>query len=153
MKKQPGILSLLKPYRGMVLLLILFTLLSNGINLMIPKMISSGIDAFGAGNFDYTTLITKFAIAIVSIFIFSYLQSILQTYTSEKVARDLRKTLSDKISNQGYAFIEQANPSKLLTNLTADVDSIKLFISQAIVSIVSSLIIIIGASALLISID
>jgi len=153
MKKQPGILSLLKPYRGMVLLLILFTLLSNGINLIIPKIISGGIDSFTAGNFNYTTLITNFAVAIVCIFIFSYLQSILQTFTSEKVARDLRKKLSDKISNQSYSFIEQANPSKLLTNLTADVDSIKMFISQAIVSIVSSLIIIIGASALLISID
>lgn len=153
MKKQPGILSLLKPYRGMVLVLILFTLFSNGINLIIPKIISGGIDAFSADNFDYTTLIKNFGTAIVCIFIFSYLQSILQTFTSEKVARDLRKTLSDKISNQSYAFIEQSNPSKLLTNLTADVDSIKMFISQAIVSIVSSVIIIIGASALLISID
>jgi ATP-binding cassette subfamily B protein len=153
MKKQPGILSLLKPYRGMVLLLILFTLLSNGINLIIPKIISRGIDAFIAGKFNYSILITNFTIAIVFIFIFGYLQSILQTYTSEKVARDLRRKLSDKISNQSYAFIEEANPSKLLTNLTADVDSIKMFISQAIVSIISSLIIIIGASALLISIN
>ena len=39
------------------------------------------------------------------------------------------------------------------TNLTADVDSIKMFISQAIVSVVSSLFIIIGASFLLISIN
>ena len=137
----------------MVLLLILFTLLSNGINLVIPKIISGAIDAFTAADFNYNTLIRNFTIAVVFIFIFSYLQSILQTYTSEKVARDLRKRLSDKISNQSYAFIEQANPSKLLTNLTADVDSIKMFISQAIVSIISSLIIIIGASALLIGID
>ncbi|HYK47231.1 MAG TPA: ABC transporter ATP-binding protein [Parafilimonas sp.] len=153
MKKQPGIIALLKPYRGMVLLLILFTLLSNGINLLIPKIISGGIDAYTAAHFSYNGLIRNFAIAVVAIFIFSYLQSILQTYASEKVARDLRKRLSDKISNQSYAFIQQANPSKLLTNLTADVDSIKMFISQAIVSIISSLIIIIGASALLIGID
>jgi ATP-binding cassette subfamily B protein len=153
MKKQRGILSLLKPYRGMVLLLILFTLLSNGINLVIPKIISGGIDAFTAGRFNYSSLITNFAIAVVCIFIFGYLQSVLQTYASEKVARDLRGKLSDKISHQSYAFIEEANPSKLLTNLTADVDSIKMFISQAIVSIISSLIIIIGASALLISIN
>ena len=137
----------------MVMLLILFTLLSNSINLIIPKIISGSIDSFAAGRFDYYALIKNFAIAIGCIFIFSYLQSILQTYTSEKVARDLRKKLSDKISNQGYAFIEEANPSKLLTNLTADVDSIKTFISQAIVSIISSLIIIIGASFLLISIN
>jgi ATP-binding cassette subfamily B protein len=62
------------------------------------------------------------------------------------VAKDVRTKLADKISKQSYAFIQEANPSKLLTNLTADVDSIKLFISQAIVSIISSAFIIIGAS-------
>jgi ATP-binding cassette subfamily B protein len=41
----------------------------------------------------------------------------------------------------------------LLTNLTADVDSIKLFVSQAIVSMVSSAFLIIGAGALLLSIN
>ena len=50
-------------------------------------------------------------------------------------------------------LLNMANPSKLLTNLTADVDSIKLFISQAIASIISSLFIIIGASILLITIN
>ena len=153
MKKKPGILSLLKPYLGIIMLLIIFTLLSNGINLLIPKVISNGIDSFTAGTFIYKPLITKFLIAVISIFIFSYLQSILQTYASERVARDLRTKLSDKISKQSAAFIEQANPSKLLTNLTADVDSIKMFISQAIVSIVSSLFIIIGASILLLTIN
>src|SRR3954469_2616143 len=76
-----------------------------------------------------------------------------QTNTSERVARDLRSRLAAKISGQRYADIEAANPSKLLTNLTADVDSIKLFVSQAIVSIVSSLIIIIGACIMLCNIN
>lgn len=153
MKKKPGILSLLKPYSGIVAMLIIFTLLSNGINLLIPKLIANGIDSFSAGAFLYKPLIIEFLVAIISIFIFSYLQTIIQTFASERVARDLRTKLSDKISKQSYAFIEQANPSKLLTNLTADVDSIKLFISQAIVSIISSLFIIIGASILLLTIN
>jgi len=153
MKKKPGILSLLKPYSGIVVLLILFTLASNGINLWIPKLISHGIDSFSAGQFSYEKIIIQFLAAIISIFLFSYLQSIIQTYASERVARDVRTTLSDKISKQSYAFIQEANPSKLLTNLTADVDSIKLFISQAIVSIISSAFIIIGASILLLTID
>ena len=42
----------------------------------------------------------------------------------------------------------QANPSRLLTNLTSDIDSIKMFISQAVVSIASSVFVIIGASIL-----
>ncbi|MGZ4090727.1 MAG: ABC transporter ATP-binding protein, partial [Bacteroidia bacterium] len=153
MNKKAGILSLLKPYRGIVILLIVFTLLGNGINLLIPKIISQSIDAFTNGNFLFKPAILKFTLAIVSIFIFTYLQSIIQTFASEKVARDLRTKLSDKISKQSVAFIEHANPSKLLTNLTADVDSIKLFISQAIVSIISSLFIIIGTTVLLLTIN
>jgi len=151
--KQPGILSLLKPYRGLVLLLLVFTLCSNGINLFIPRIIAQGIDSFGRNAFSFDHIITKFVVAVVAIFLFSYLQSIIQTYASEKVARDLRSRLSAKISQQSHAFIGKAGPSVLLTNLTADVDSIKMFISQAIVSIASSLIIIIGTSVLLITIN
>ena len=153
MAKKPGITHLLKPYQGLILLLLIFTLLGNAINLWLPKIIAHGIDAFTIGSFSFKQISTQFVTAVLCIFVFTYLQSIIQTYASERVARDLRTKLSDKISKQSYAFIEQANPSKLLTNLTADVDSIKLFISQAIVSIVSSLFIIIGASILLITIN
>jgi len=153
MKRKTGVLSLLKPYSGLVLLLLLFTLLSNAINLWLPKIIANGIDAFTAGSFVLYPVLVKFSVAILCIFLFTYLQSIIQTYASERVARDLRTKLSDKLSVQTAAFVENANPSKLLTNLTADVDSIKMFISQAIVSVISSLFIIIGASALLISIN
>jgi len=151
--KPPGIGSLLKPYRGLVTLLIVLGLLSNGINLLLPRIIADGIDAYTHKTFDLNAIIKEFSIAVVLVFIFGYLQSVIQTYASERVARDLRTRLADKISRQSHAFIEQANPSKLLTNLTADADSIKLFISQAIVSIVSSLVIILGASALLLSIN
>ena len=144
--KPPGIGSLLKPYRGLVTLLIILGLLSNGINLLLPRIIADGIDSYTHHSFNMRSLITEFSVAVVLVFIFGYLQSIIQTYASERVARDLRTKLADKISKQSHAFIEKANPSKLLTNLTADTDSIKAFVSQAIVSIASSLFIIIGAS-------
>lgn len=152
-KQGPSIFSLLKPYSGLIFLLILFALLSNGLNLWIPKLIGSGIDAYSAGKFSYRTIATEFIGIVLIIFLFSFLQSLMQTYASEKVARDLRTRLADKISRQSFAYIQTTNPSRLLTNLTSDVDSIKLFVSQAIVSIVSSLFIIIGASILLLSIN
>lgn len=151
--KPPGITSLLKPYYGLVTLLILFALLSNGINLLLPKMLGNAIDSYLHHHFDDHRFITMFMSAVAVIFIFSYLQSIVQTYASEKVARDLRSRLSDKISKQSYAFVEKANPNKLLTNLTADVDSIKMFVSMAVVSITSSVCIIIGASVLLLMLN
>lgn len=149
----PGIFSLLTPYRSTILLLLFLALLSNGINLVLPKIIGHGIDAFNRKQLDMHLIVWQFLAAAISIFIFGYLQGIVQTYASEKVARDLRTRLAEKIARQSYAFLQSSNPSRLLTNLTSDVDSIKMFVSQAIVSIASSLIIIIGASILLLSIN
>ena len=137
----------------MIFCLIAFALLSNAVNLVIPKLISSGIDDFAKGVFSYQKTIIEFLVAAFVILVFTFLQGILQTYASETVARDLRTKLADKISRQSYAFIQQANPSKLLTNLTSDIDSVKLFVSMAIVSLASSVFIIIGASILLLFID
>jgi ATP-binding cassette, subfamily B, bacterial len=151
--RKPGVFSLLKPYRGMVAFLVLFALLSNAVNLLLPKIIARGIDAFTAGHFEFRMVVEEFLIASLIIFIFTYLQSIVQTFASEKVARDLRTRLSDKISRQSFAYILKTNPSKLLTNLTSDIDSIKMFVSMAVVTIFSSLFMIIGTCVLLIMIN
>lgn len=151
--KGPGLSSLLKPYRGLITLLAFLALLSNGLNLVLPKIIAAAIDAFVGHQLNMHHIIVEFLEVTAGVFILGYLQSIVQTYASEKVARDLRTRLAEKISRQSYEFLQNTSPSKLLTNLTADVDSIKTFISQAIVSIASSLVIIIGASALLLSIN
>lgn len=154
-QKEPkaNIFKILKPYSGMISALLFFALLSNGLNLVIPKIIQFGIDDFANGTFDLQKIITWFLIAAILIFIFTYVQSIIQTFASERVARDMRSNLSSKISEQNYSYIQQATPGKLLTNLTSDVDAIKMFVAQAIVSIVSSIVLIIGASILLLNIN
>ena len=153
--KQPkaNIFKVLNPYSAMISGLLFFALLSNGLNLVIPKIIQFGIDDFSKGTLSMKKIIIWFLIATILIFIFSYIQSILQTFASERVARDLRKKLASKISQQDYSYIQETTPGKLLTNLTSDVDAIKMFVSQAIVSIVSSLVLIIGASILLLNLN
>jgi len=148
-----NIFKILKPYSGMISALLFFALLSNGLNLVIPKIIQFGIDDFSKGIFNMSKIITWFLIAGILIFIFSYVQSIIQTFASERVARDMRKKLSSKISQQDYVYIQETSPGKLLTNLTSDVDAIKMFVAQAIVTIVSSLVLIIGASILLLNLN
>jgi ATP-binding cassette subfamily B protein len=133
---KPGIFSLLKPYTGIVIILIIMALLGSGINMLIPKIIAHGIDAFSAGRFNPGHVVRQFLLAASGIFIFTFLQNIIQTYTSERVAKDLRTKLSDKISRQSYAYVLKSNPSRLLTNLTSDIDSIKMFVSMAFVTII-----------------
>jgi ATP-binding cassette, subfamily B, bacterial len=150
---KPGLFSLLKPYSGIVALLIIMALLGSAINILIPKIIAHAIDDFTANKFRMGSVIFQFLLAASGIFIFTFLQNILQTYTSERVARDLRTRLSDKISRQSYAYVLKSNPSKLLTNLTSDIDSVKMFVSMAFVTIISSVFVIAGTSVLLISIN
>ncbi|HET6558591.1 MAG TPA: ABC transporter ATP-binding protein [Prolixibacteraceae bacterium] len=152
-KAQASVFSLLKSYRVMVSFLILFAVLGNGVNLLLPQLIATAIDDFSAGHFYFKKVIAVFLTASLVIFFFTYLQNIVQTYASEIVARDLRTRLSDKISRQSYSYILKVNPSKLLTNLTSDIDSIKMFVSIAVVTIFSSIFMIIGTSVLLLSIN
>jgi ATP-binding cassette, subfamily B, bacterial len=151
--EKPRLTSLLKNYKKMILLLILLVLIGNGMNLIIPKIISHGIDSFTGGNYEFKTITSEFLAASLIIFIFTYLQSIVQTFTSERVARDLREKLSNKISQQSYVYILESNPSTLLTNLTSDIDSVKMFVAQAVSSIISSLFIILGTVVLLLTIN
>jgi ATP-binding cassette subfamily B protein len=150
---KPSVFSLLKPYSGLVTILIIMALLGSGINMLIPKIISHGIDSFTANKYNLRSVIFQFLLASSSIFVFSFLQNIIQTYASERVGRDLRSRLSNKISRQSYAFVLKSNPSKLLTNLTSDIDSVKMFVSMAFVTIISSVFVIVGTSFLLIQIN
>ena len=150
---KPGIFSLLKPYSGIVSVLIVMALLGSAVNMLIPKIIAHAIDSFTSGQYNLRSVLILFLAAAAAIFAFTFLQNILQTYTSERVARDLRGRLSDKISRQSYTFILKSNPSKLLTNLTSDIDSVKMFVSMAFVTIISSVFVIVGVSVLLIQIN
>jgi ATP-binding cassette subfamily B protein len=155
-RKRPpsaGLMLLLKPYRLLVSMLVILTIAGNGLNLVVPKLISHAIDAYTQGHFVLNTVILQFVLVGVLVFILSYAQSAVQTWAAERVGRDLRTRLAAKISVQSFAWVERLTPAKLLTNLTSDVDAVKMFVSQAIASIVSSLLLIFGASILLLSIN
>jgi len=149
----PSLFGLLKPYRGLVIALVVMTIAGNGLNLIVPRVISNAIDFYGQQRIVPATLVIEFSAVAFGIFLFSYLQTVVQTYASETVARDLRTRLVDKISTQDHAYIQQITPAKLLTNLTSDIDAVKMFVSQAVANITSSYFLIIGASILLLSIN
>jgi ATP-binding cassette, subfamily B, bacterial len=152
-KPKNGLFQLLRPYRLMIAALLGLTIVANSLNLVVPKLIARAIDTYTRTSAIPTSITTLFLFVAVLVFLLTYLQSIVQTYASERVAKDLRTKLATKISVQSYAYVEKVTPAKLLTNLTSDVDAVKLFVSQAIASILASIFLIIGASILLLSIN
>ncbi len=153
MPKGASVFSVVGPYKKMIGLLILCTLATNALNLLIPRIIAKSIDGYIEGTLVVSHMLWQFSLAALFIFIFLYIQSLFQTYASERVAKDLRTKLSAKISRLRYGDIETIGSAKLLTTLTSDIDSIKMFVAMAIATLVSSVVIIIGVSALLLSMN
>lgn len=147
--QKASVFRLLKPYRLMILGLVILSLLSNGLSLLLPQYIQHGIDDFTRGQLNLPALAWPFLGLSLGIFALSTLQSVLQVWASEKVARDLRDRLASVISQQNYPTLQTLTSAKLLTYLTSDVDAIKTFVSQAVVSLSSSLLLVIGAGGLL----
>jgi ATP-binding cassette subfamily B protein len=148
-----GLLGLLRPYAAPIAGLIALTIAANGLNLLVPRIIAQAIDAFGHDPAVIASAARELLLVALGVFAFAYLQTVVQTYASERVARDLRTRLAAKISGQDHAYIQRLTPAALLTHLTSDVDAIKTFVAQAIASLVSSMFLIVGASVLLLSID
>ena len=149
----PSLFGLLRRYAGIISMLIALTIIANALSISVPKIIAGAIDTYTNGNFFITHLIVEFSVIAFLIFVFTYLQNIVQVLASERVARDMRNDIAAKISVQPYSYIESATPAMLLTNLTSDVDAVKTFVSMAVSSIISSLFLIIGISVLLLITD
>jgi ATP-binding cassette subfamily B protein len=146
-------IGLLRPYWLWICGLVGLTIASNALNLAGPQLIAAAIDEVGTPWSTLPGFVMSFSVLAMGIFVLTYLQSVVQTLASERVARDLRARLVDRIAEQDFAYVQAVSASKLLTNLTSDVDAIKSFVSQAVSSIVSSAFLILGASLLLLLIN
>jgi ATP-binding cassette subfamily B protein len=147
------VLELLKPYRGLIIILVLLGLVASSASLVLPSLIGRGINSFVANQGLPDSLVREFLLAVVAVAVAASLLGVVQVYASEKVARDLRSRVAAKVSRQSYSFVLERDPAKILTNLTSDIDSIKLFVSQVISNLLSSAVILVGASLLLVRLD
>lgn len=150
---QPSIFSILGPYRAQITVLVIIALAVSGLTLWTPKLISHAIDDFVRQSVSLNGVAWKLGLVSLGIFILTYLQNVIQTITAEQVARNLRNQLAEKISKSSYAFIQQITSARLLTNLTSDMDGIKTFVSQAVATLISAIVLIIGSSILLLETD
>ncbi len=152
-KPKANMFSMLKKYWKFSALLAFATIAGNGLALFVPKFISWGIDNYSKGEVITQGFYIEFILLSIGIFILTYFQGVFQTYLSEKAAYDIREDLADKISRMTFVRLEKETPARLLTNLTSDIDAVKVFLSMGVATVISSVVVIIGAAALLLFIN
>lgn len=152
-KKKDSIVTLILRYKFFVAILLIFTFANNVTSLIIPKLSAIAIDNYTDGTFDASFFTAVFFGIATAILAFALIQTYLSMFVSEKVAKDLRTDLMDKVSNQSYSFINKITPQRLLTNVTSDVGIIKMFISQGIVMTFTAFVLLIGSAVMLLTIN
>ena len=70
-----GLMLLLKPYKLLVAILVVLTIVSNAFNLVVPKLISRAIDGYTQGHFVLDTVILQLLVVAVAVFILTYAQN------------------------------------------------------------------------------
>jgi ATP-binding cassette, subfamily B, bacterial len=153
MPPQPNVFAVLKPYGKLVGIVAFLSVVANGFTLWLPKILSSAIDDYAHHKLQLHDVAWHFGLFSLAIFVLTALQTVAQTVASEQVARDLRTRFTAAVSRQTYSFVQEKSAAVLLTNLTSDIDSVKLFVSQAVASIISSLVLLVGAAVLLLQIN
>jgi ATP-binding cassette subfamily B protein len=148
-------LTFLKPYIGWTILLTICIFLSNGANLFIPRILGSSIDNFSKNGANYSITKDLWLLGGITfgVLMLTLLQTIISVYISERVAKDLRADLIQKILSQPISFVNKRESSDLFTNITSDTEQVKDIISQGFASIFSAIIILIGSVILLFSIN
>jgi ATP-binding cassette subfamily B protein len=144
---------LIKPYRFLIAGIVLLALSQNAMYLVLPKIVATSIDKYVHGSFHAGKTALLFLIVLAIMFICLYAQNIVQAVVSERLARDMRKKVLTKISNQRFSFVQTQTSGKLLTNLSSDVDGVKAVTGQIIPVAISSFFLIGGSAVLLFTID
>ena len=147
--------TFLKPYIGWTILLTICIFLSNGANLFIPRILGSSIDNFSKNGANYSITKDLWLLGGITfgVLVLTLLQTIISVYISERVAKDLRADLIQKILSQPISFVNKRQSSDLFTNITSDTEQVKDIISQGFASIFSAIIILIGSVILLFNIN
>lgn len=142
-----------KKYLWWIIFLIVVVIAVNLMNLAIPRITGDLIDTFDKQGSIENIVLIGIGGLLISLFGLRFLQSILSWFVARSFARDIRDALAEKISKQSFAYINKVSHSKLLTNFTSDVDEIKTLVSQGLVQIFASLVLIVGSAILMFTIN
>ena len=161
-KKLWGYLS---KYKIALIIVVLFTIASTIFSVVGPKILGNATTELfngviskytgGAGiNFTKIGKILLFLLALyICSAIFSYIQGIIMTNISQKLAYRLRKEVSKKINKLPMKFYDNKTHGEILSVITNDIDTLSQNLNIEATQVISSVATIIGILIMMLSID
>ncbi len=154
------LLSYVAKSKGLLPLVIVMVLLSSGANVAGTALLSPIIDEIGRllgiGSNDLTTVI-KYLVILGIIYALGataqYLQQRIMLNISQNTLNVLRKDLFDHLQDLPIKYFDTHTHGELMSRFTNDVDTIREAISQGLIQVISSLVMIVGIFVMMLSIS
>ena len=139
-----------KKYHKVIIISIILAITSSVITIIAPNKTSELIDVIGKTseiNFDKVKSLSIMLLAIYFISsLISLIQSLLMADASNKLSKDLRENISNKINKLPLKYFDENEYGDVLSRITNDVDTINQSFQNSIVSLVSSSVLLIAAT-------
>ncbi|MBA2764316.1 MAG: ABC transporter ATP-binding protein [Thermoleophilaceae bacterium] len=154
-RKVRGLLELLRPYRGRVILMFLALTAATAAALAPPYLAGRAVDdGITAGNPDVLVVI---AIAFVGAALINALASAAQTYlvswVGQRALQDLRLRIFAHLQRLSIGFYSRNRAGVLISRLTNDVQALDQLVTDGIVTLFSAGLTLLGTAAILLFLD
>ena len=161
------IFNLLKPYKLIIAVVLLFAIGSAVFSIIGPKILGNATTRLFEGAMAKLTGVEGAAIdfegigrillTLVGLYVisatFSFIQSFIMAGVAQKISYNLRKGISEKINRLPVKFFDGTTHGEVLSRVTNDVDTVSQTLNQSMSQIVTSITTLIGVMVMMISIS
>ncbi|MCM0648178.1 ABC transporter ATP-binding protein/permease [Clostridium swellfunianum] len=142
--------------RYLLSFIFLLVFISAAIGLSVPRLVGRAIDAMSPGKalVDFSALqvvVGTLVIAYITDVFISFLQGWLMAGLSQRIVKNLRKTLFAKLQKLPVIFFDTRTHGEIMSRLSNDVDNVSSTISQSTTQLMSNAITIVGAFVMMLS--
>jgi ATP-binding cassette subfamily B protein len=154
-RKLRGLLSLLRPYRGRVVLMLLALVISVAAALAPPYLAGRAIDdGISTGDLGALDLIVALLIASALVnFAATYAQTYLVSWVGQRSLQDLRIRLFSHLQGLSVGFYSRRRTGVVISRITNDVQALDQLVTDGVVTLFSSTLTLLGTAAILLALD
>ena len=149
------LVTLLRPYRGRVILMLFALLLATGAALLPPYLAGLAIDkAIGDQDLNALTLILiAFLGAAVVNWGATYVQTYLINWVGQRALQDLRIQLFEHLQRLSIGFYSRNKAGVLISRLTNDIQALDQLVTEGMQTLFSATLTLVGTAVILIVLD
>jgi len=145
------LVSLLGPYRGRVLLMLLSLVVATGAALAPPYLAGRAVDV-GISNRDtgaLAVILVLFVGAAVLNWVATYFQTYLISWVGQRALQDLRIEVFAHLQRLSMSFYSRNKAGVIISRLTNDVQALDQLVTEGIATLFSSTLMLVGTAAIL----